>query len=597
MPARGHATAPKFDPKQPRELRRYFDDLELLFANCNITNEADMKKHARRYLDIDSSDLWEILPECDAIYSFEDFAKAVYKLYPGSEDDYRWSIADMEGLIAAQHCTGIADTNTLGIYYRHFRTITQFLLSKNRLSEAEQSRAFARGFPTDLWQHIACRLELKFPDHYPDDPYPLEDVHDAAKFVLHGTSPASFQSDNTATMSPTPAVSEIRSEDLAMFLEKFSQTLITALAPRTSSQPYPLASQPAPMSHSSPLPPADSNKQVVTPRTMLMLDVSPVAAFTQDNRHFADHADYPDPSHTLLNASDRIAALEQEIYELRSQHVLESEPLIHQLSKSDEPSYLSQVFAAPQRPSKACEHAYQVQASIKNPKIACEVFPRTSHTQDSTLSPEDFASLSPELRDEVTEAITSKTMPISQTNFDFITDNDPLPFAEYFPDPEPISSPASPPIIIPDPYEAYLSSLRSDQTPEVLIIAKESHALRSVSILIDNRENIEATLEPGSKIIAMSEDLCHKLELPYDPTIRLDMQSEDGIINRTLGLARNVPCRIGDVTLYLQFHVIREPAYAILLGHPFDVLTNSTVKNFANANQRIEDSGRPPERF
>src|SRR3984957_1965283 len=115
-------------------------------------------------------------------------------------------------------------------------------------------------------------------------------------------------------------------------------------------------------------------------------------------------------------------------------------------------------------PSKACEHAYHAQALIKNPKIASEVFPRTSHTQDSTLSPKDFASLSPELRNEVSEAITSKTMPISQTNFDFIADNNLLPFAEYFSDPEQISSPASPPIIIPDPYEAYLSSLRSDQT-------------------------------------------------------------------------------------------------------------------------------------
>jgi len=46
-------------------------------------------------------------------------------------------------------------------------------------------------------------------------------------------------------------------------------------------------------------------------------------------------------------------------------------------------------------------------------------------------------------------------------------------------------------------------------------------------------------------------------------------------------------CNIGDVTLYLQIHVIREPAYDVLLGRPFDVLTESIVKNFANKDQTI----------
>jgi hypothetical protein len=33
--------------------------------------------------------------------------------------------------------------------------------------------------------------------------------------------------------------------------------------------------------------------------------------------------------------------------------------------------------------------------------------------------------------------------------------------------------------------------------------------------------------------------------------------------------------------------VIREPAYDVLLGRPFDVLTESIVKNFANEDQTI----------
>jgi hypothetical protein len=55
-----------------------------------------------------------------------------------------------------------------------------YLRGKNRLSEAEQSRAFVRGFPPTLWSVISQRLQLKLPNHFPDDPYPLESIHEAA---------------------------------------------------------------------------------------------------------------------------------------------------------------------------------------------------------------------------------------------------------------------------------------------------------------------------------------------------------------------------------------------------------------------------------
>jgi hypothetical protein len=39
--------------------------------------------------------------------------------------------------------------------------------------------------------------------------------------------------------------------------------------------------------------------------------------------------------------------------------------------------------------------------------------------------------------------------------------------------------------------------------------------------------------------------------------------------------------------LYLQAHIIRDPAYNVLLGRPFDVLMESVVKNFSDENQTI----------
>jgi hypothetical protein len=222
MPAHGHSTAPKFDPTKPCELRWFFDELELLFAACNMTDLDLMKKHACIYVDIDSAELWESLPQNATGVSFGEFRKAIHKLYPGSEDDRKWTISDMDKVVGEQLHIGIFDANDLGMYYRSFFNITHFLHTKNRISEAEQSRAFVRGFQPALWTHIARRLELKHPDHYPDDPYPLDDMHEAARFVLAGTStspnqaaPAQNATQSTSASAPS-SLAHVKQEDLAL---------------------------------------------------------------------------------------------------------------------------------------------------------------------------------------------------------------------------------------------------------------------------------------------------------------------------------------------------------------------------------------------
>jgi hypothetical protein len=41
------------------------------------------------------------------------------------------------------------------------------------------------------------------------------------------------------------------------------------------------------------------------------------------------------------------------------------------------------------------------------------------------------------------------------------------------------------------------------------------------------------------------------------------------------------------ITLYLQVHILHSPTYDILLGCPFDILTQSVICNFCNKNQTI----------
>ncbi|KAF8222312.1 hypothetical protein L208DRAFT_1323377 [Tricholoma matsutake] len=240
MPARGHLTAPKFDSAHPHELHRFFDELEILFRECTVTDIALMKKHACRYLDIDSSELWESLPEFAPGTDFDTFRLAVHALYPGSDDNCKWSFSDMDKLISEQLRIGIHSSTDLGTYFRSFYNITQYLRSKNRISETKQSRAFIHGFELGLWARIAHRLELRFPDHYPDDPYTLNNIHLGAKFVLacsdtsqntQATSPsnlASISSPASSTSTSAPST-YVKFEDISSILDKFGTTIVNAL--------------------------------------------------------------------------------------------------------------------------------------------------------------------------------------------------------------------------------------------------------------------------------------------------------------------------------------------------------------------------------
>ncbi|KAF8226615.1 hypothetical protein L208DRAFT_1301095, partial [Tricholoma matsutake] len=120
---------------------RYFEDLKFLFLTCSIINQNLKKKHACRYIDINSCKLWESLPEHPST-SFRASHITVHKLYSGSEEDNRWSILDMDTFVSKQPHIGIFDSNNLGAYYRLFYNIMNFLHSKHRLSEAKQSQAF-----------------------------------------------------------------------------------------------------------------------------------------------------------------------------------------------------------------------------------------------------------------------------------------------------------------------------------------------------------------------------------------------------------------------------------------------------------------------
>ena len=66
-----------------------------------------------------------------------------------------------------------------------------------------------------------------------------------------------------------------------------------------------------------------------------------------------------------------------------------------------------------------------------------------------------------------------------------------------------------------------------------------------------------------------------------------DLCSVNGESDTSLGLVCNVPLSIDDITILVQAHVVKSPAYDVLLGRPFDVLTESVICNYRNEDQMI----------
>ncbi len=151
MPPRGDCTAPIFDPAKPRELKRFFTELQFHFDAANVTDDTEKKNHATRYVDFDISEIWESLPSfSDPSVTYDNFRAAVFELYPAADDEYRYTVADLDFLIADRLRLDITSLTDLADYHAQFLAVTSFLISKHRLSAIEQQRFYPRGFPPAL---------------------------------------------------------------------------------------------------------------------------------------------------------------------------------------------------------------------------------------------------------------------------------------------------------------------------------------------------------------------------------------------------------------------------------------------------------------
>ena len=141
--------------------------------------------------------------------------------------------------------------------------------------------------------------------------------------------------------------------------------------------------------------------------------------------------------------------------------------------------------------------------------------------------------------------------------------------------------------MIGDPVSQYLAILGLGKKPKLVVVAKESQGVRAVYPLINRVGEVESLLDSGSQIISMVRNVAENLEVNWDPDITIEMESANQSVEKTLGLAKNVPFTCRGITVYLQVHIMSSPAYKVLLGWPFDIITESLVKNKKDSGQTL----------
>ena len=217
------------------------------------------------------------------------------------------------------------------------------------------------------------------------------------------------------------------------------------------------------------------------------------------------------------------------------------------------------------------------------------------------ITTEDLLNVSEPMRQELKKLLVKKRMEKKSVTLTEVNSNenasdsgpvetinvDRLPEATYEVLAADTNGMAKGSVVVNDPVMQYLNALRPGERAKSVIVAAESHALRTVYPLINGVGEVESLLDPGSQIVSMSREVAMQLQVPWDPDIIVHMESANKTLEKTLGLAKNVPFLFGPITVYLQVHVIEKVAYSVLLGRPFDTITESEVKNSKDGSQSL----------
>ena len=307
---------------------------------------------------------------------------------------------------------------------------------------------------------------------------------------------------------------------------------------------------------------------------------------------------------SALEQNEQMSGVVPEVVELPYAEVQPLLPVTRSRPKAkSDKSVKGDVETLPAIPKMTVEPGFKNKAPLQSDERAKDLI-QEALKNPICITTEDLLNVSEPMRQELKKLLIKKRLekksvtfaadvgavnepePSEQKSMDMISVNC-LPEATFEVLAEDTGGMTKGSVVVSDPVMQYLNALAPGEKPKSVVVAAESHALRTVYPLINRVGEVESLLDPGSQIVSMSRAVSVALGVMWDPDITVQMQSANNTLEKTLGLAKNVPFLFGTITVYLQVHVVENAAYKVLLGRPFDIITESVVRNAKDGSQSL----------
>ncbi|KIY52103.1 hypothetical protein FISHEDRAFT_35771 [Fistulina hepatica ATCC 64428] len=105
--------------------------------------------------------------------------------------------------------------------------------------------------------------------------------------------------------------------------------------------------------------------------------------------------------------------------------------------------------------------------------------------------------------------------------------------------------------------------------------------------VFNNVEEVEGVLDGGCQIVTMSKHCASNLGIMWNPDECINLQSANGIKDKMLSLAHDIPFCFHSMMVYLQCHIVDTPANNILLSRPFYKLTSAVTCSFVTGEESL----------
>ncbi|KAJ3803836.1 hypothetical protein F5876DRAFT_84321 [Lentinula aff. lateritia] len=617
LPKRDERSAPKFNPKNEALLPNFFEEFERTAKAAGIDGDAErMKRAVLGYLDAKTMRFWKSLDTFDDdVKTWEDFKTEILDYYPGATGTAKVTTEELVRVVETFKKKAISTTQELAEYHREFAVVAKALRTQGTLSEILIAQHYVVPFPESIRARIDTGLYVHYPTKKVGQAYTINEIRKVVTFLLSDASApvslGSFRSgDRTSiprsTNNETPKGKVERNKRGFVQLKggrdlpnktKYKRGLVKTRFERyfeenPSAKTWILD---VPQPPSSPLAPA-----------LAGIEVSQHNAYTlhsyQGPSMLATAAAY-----TLQGENDpsEAAAVRDLIFKMETRRSTKERPGSNGSSTSPpkpitssaggpqppttkqptdpEPSKpipprtsvptkppkpiigkLPKNYVPPQErnvgvPPKEDNRNYRYRAPIET-DAAVERVIKTGMSSMVSVRQDDLLAIAPEYHKKVKDSITSRRIGIDGGMLEDIVLLEPVLMLDLE-----LANGMYPVPVSQESLANFFTDFGDAKEGDGFYVARESHSIRAVNAIIGGRP-AHCILDGGCSIVVMSDSACNAFGLAFDPEKRINLQSANGNTDWSLGLAKDVPFRFGDVVAFLQVQVVDSPAYDFILG-------------------------------